>query len=460
MPENKYSLTAIVLILLMAVSVLNPYTAGDVLLFLIIAFIVLYKMFGDYTILLLLALRPTIDYWRDYVLFNYENYHFNINAALSVLLLIWSVYFLIQHRDYFIRLPYRWAWIIFIIWCGSSAVYSYDLASTITETIKAANLFSLFAVAYILYLRDGHRFTRWFKIALIGGAVPVFAIAIWQFFTQSGMSIDGYTNRIYGTFAHPNILATYALLLFMFWFNEALIKKTKFWQEEKWLSYLTAGFLIAMIFLTYTRIAWIGLAVFLVCAGWVYYRRAVLYIVIGIALFYALFYPVNSFLISNADINLQNISLISRLTSRNQEADSISWRADIFNKVLPLFYRHPFIGYGYGSFAKVWDDNKGVENIWDNTSEAHNDYLKVGFEGGVIGLTLFMIIFLRMIWQQVKFGRKHGWKNLAFLTMIFVYLILSLSDNMLHHTPMIWWLWAVWGYLEAENEEHRLARLD
>ena len=214
-----------------------------------------------------------------------------------------------------------------------------------------------------------------------------------------------------------------------------------------------SDFLVAIIFLTYTRIAWIGFALFLLTAGWVYYRRFTIGLITGVALFYLIFYPVNAFLVENANINLQSIDIIARLTTRNREADSISWRADVFNKVLPLYRARPILGYGYGSFAQVWDDSKGVENLWDNTSEAHNDYLKVGFEGGAVGLVLYLSIFASLIFRQIRIGLKHNWKNLVYLASIFVYLILSASDNMLHHTPVIWWLWALWGMWEAETTE-------
>jgi hypothetical protein len=31
-------------------------------------------------------------------------------------------------------------------------------------------------------------------------------------------------------------------------------------------------------------------------------------------------------------------------------------------------------GYGYGSFAAVWDENKGIANLWDN-------YFGTGYSG-------------------------------------------------------------------------------
>lgn len=458
---NKLTLTQALVGALLIFTIFNPTTAGDILALLGIVIVVLYKLFGDYALLTLLLVRPTMDYWRDYVIFSYNAIHINLNAAVSVLLLLWSIMFFYKHFGEFKKVPLLIVWSAFIIWCSLSVVWSFDKMSTITETLKGANLFALFAMANILRQKHGEFFDKTFFWLFIGAGLAPFTIAIYQLVTRAGMTIDGTPNRIYGTFAHPNILATFSLILFIFLFHKyynylkhttRLIKfKPQLFKESKGELYILAMIFLAIIIaLTYTRIAWIGLGIFLLAIGLRYARRQTVTIALSIIFIYALFFPINFWLKNNLNINLQQNHLIARLTSRNMEADSISWRADLFNKVIPLWTKHPLIGYGYGSFAKVWDDNKGVENIWDSTSEAHNDYLKVGFESGLIGLALYLGIFITLLYREIKFGQKNDWINFVFITSILVYLTLSASDNMLHHTPVIWWWWAVWGYWSAK----------
>lgn len=451
---KKFSPSSLFIMLLAIFTIINPSTGLDLLAFLVIVFIILQKIFGEYFILILLAIRPTIDYWRDYNLFSFRSFDFNINAALSIFLLIWSIYFFAKNHHYFNQIPTKTIWLIFIAWCSITAVYSYDLASTIQETIKAANLFSLFGICYIMSIKDNAKFKKDFLKALLTASVIPFLVAIYQFFSKTGMDIDGIGNRIYGTFAHPNILATYTLLLLMVLLNESFISKNKTLKTGDNLSKWFGVFLLAIIALTYTRIAWIGVALLFIIVSMVYYKKILIYLLAGITLFYGLFYPFNKLLIVDYNFNLQSINLISRLTTRNEDSDSVRWRADLVNKVLPLFEKNPILGYGYGSFPKVWDDNKDITNIWDNTSEAHNDYIKIAFESGIIGLILFLGIFLNLIYNQISFAVKNKWINIVFIASIAIYLVLSLSDNMLHHTPMIWWLWAVWGWWMAETKNH------
>lgn len=445
---KKFAPSSILVMLLAIFTIINPSSGLDILVFLAITFIILQKVFGEYFILILLVARPTLDYWRDNHLSSLQLFDVNINAALSVFLLVWSIYFFIKNRGYLKNIPTKTVWLAFIGWCSLTAIYSYDLGSTITETIKAANMFGLFGVCYVMSIKNQARFKKDFLKALIAASVIPLLAATYQFLSRTGMDIDGVANRIYGTFAHPNILATFVLLLITVMINKFFITKN-FKDTDAWPK-LVCIFLLGIIALTYTRIAWIGAAVFFLVVGMIYYKKKLLYLLAGIALFFVLFYPFNNYLTTTYNINLQSISLISRLTARNEDSDSVKWRTDLANKVLPLFAKKPILGYGYGSFPKVWDDNKDIANIWDNTSEAHNDYIKVAFESGIIGLILFLSIFINLLYNQISFAVKNKWTNIAFIASIVVYLILGLSDNMLHHTPMIWWLWAVWGWWAAE----------
>lgn len=458
---NKLSFSNYLIVALLLFTIFNPTTGGDILAFLAIAVIVLYKLFGDYALLSLLIIRPTIDYWRDFVVLSLNNFHININAGISLLLLVWSAGFFIKNYQEFKKIPLKNLWILFLFWCALSFFWSFDKVSTITETAKAANLFALFGMAYILRSRNDHYFDKIFFWSFISSAILPLSTALYQFFTKTGMTIDGTANRIYGTFAHPNILATFCLLLFIFLFDKyqnfvkhptSILKFVPNWLKESKKELYPIALIILMVFiaLTYTRIAWIGLAFFILALGLYHHRRQTITALIVLVSLYGLFFPINMWLVENLNINLQNNPLVARLTSRNMEADSITWRADLFNKIIPLWSNRPLIGYGYGSFARVWDDNKGVDNIWDTTSEAHNDYLKVGFESGLVGLAIYLAIYFKLLYREIKFGQKNAWTNFVFILSILVYLILSVSDNMLHHTPVIWWLWALWGYWSAK----------
>ncbi len=473
--RDTFALWAWLIIGLIGFTIINPTSAGDIMAFLLIALIVLHKLFGERAILLFLAFRPTIDGLRDYSFFSLGSVTFNINAAISMLLAGWAAYFFIKNREYWKEIPAKYPWLIFIAWCAITFFYSFDQSSTITETLKAANLFALFGVCNILRRKEGEAFVWPFYLSLIIASCFPLLLAAYQLVTRTGMTIDGVSNRIFGTFAHPNLLATYTVLLFIVLADYTYRFQLRFEKKNLIDQFISPvkqffrrfnartihhvhdftpfafAFLLLIIAFTYTRVAWIGLAAFILAICFFYYEKIFLWVVVGSVAFFTLFYPLNNWLGHTYNINLQSNSIISRLTSRNEDADSIQWRADIANKIIPLFQARPYLGYGYGSFSKVWDYNKGVENLFDNTSEAHNDYLKVAFESGVIGLFLYLSIFFTLMYHEFRDLLRGRWIHFSFLLCILVYLVMSLSDNMLHHTPVIWWMWAVWGYWAAKK---------
>ncbi|MCX6780150.1 MAG: hypothetical protein NT034_03155, partial [Candidatus Magasanikbacteria bacterium] len=178
---NKLTLTQWLIAALLIFTIFNPTTAGDILAILAIVIIVLYKLFGDYALLALLLARPTMDYWRDYIIFSYNAIHLNINAAVSVLLLLWSIIFFYKHYTEFKKVPLAGIWLSFIVWCAASFFWSFDRMATITETLKGANLFALFAMAYILRHKHGEFFDKTFFWLFISSSIAPFLLAIYQF---------------------------------------------------------------------------------------------------------------------------------------------------------------------------------------------------------------------------------------------------------------------------------------
>src|SRR3989344_9397908 len=128
--QKKFSPSSYAAIFLAIFTIINPSSGLDILALLAIIFIILQKIFGEYFILILLVARQTLDYWRDIYLFSVKSFDLNINAALSVFLLIWSVYFFIKNRHYFKSIPTKTIWLLFIGWCALTAIYSYEFAST------------------------------------------------------------------------------------------------------------------------------------------------------------------------------------------------------------------------------------------------------------------------------------------------------------------------------------------
>jgi O-antigen ligase len=84
------------------------------------------------------------------------------------------------------------------------------------------------------------------------------------------------------------------------------------------------------------------------------------------------------------------------------------------------------------------------------SNESHNDFVKFYVDGGVVGLTVFVLALLAFIFPVLRVRRltpSHSLRNMATLiALLMVTLVVaSLSDNVFKNTPVQWILAIVTG---------------
>jgi O-antigen ligase len=88
--------------------------------------------------------------------------------------------------------------------------------------------------------------------------------------------------------------------------------------------------------------------------------------------------------------------------NRETLASSRTW---IWGGAWNVFMAHPVTGAGLGSFQTVFPQRTQYDGSWGYVAQAHNDYLQVLADGGIIGGVLmiwFMVLVLRDIFRGVR----------------------------------------------------------
>jgi O-antigen ligase len=132
-----------------------------------------------------------------------------------------------------------------------------------------------------------------------------------------------------------------------------------------------------------------------------------------------------------------------------QGENSFSWRVNLWIASFPMILQSPIWGHGLSSFlplsVKFFDSPQGVG--------AHNVYIELLFETGLLGLLSYLAIFagiLNRLWKTIK--RSTGEMNKKyFLVLAYVisYLIINISDNMLFYLAFNWYFWFFIGLVMA-----------
>lgn len=228
--------------------------------------------------------------------------------------------------------------------------------------------------------------------------------------------------RVTSLFSNPNILAVYLLLCFPFslW---AIFKKPK--RRRARLFYAATAILCALcIFFTWSRGAWLGL--FLECFLFLLFHSKTSRIaILGLL-------PVALLSVPLLPHNFQN-----RLFSIGDVRESSNrYRLQTWQGTWKMLCEHPFgIGIGEDAWRAVYPHYavSGTKTV----PHAHNIFLQVMAEVGLLGLLFFLLILffsLRNSFQKRQF---------AALAAILGTLVMGMFDHLWYFAGMLLPFWAV-----------------
>ncbi len=263
--------------------------------------------------------------------------------------------------------------------------------------------------------------------------------------------------RVTSSMGNPDFLAGYLVGLIPLTFILLLMKR----RGQFWLITTILFFQILSLILTYSRGGWVAafltfliLLSLLTYANWIKdppLLRSIISLktaVWGIACM-VLIGSVTAF------IMWDEIAAALYRFSHLSEGESVSNRFYFYQGAAAIWLSRPILGYGIGSFNRMFAEFRDVElskflpfNIW-NLNHAHNEFLEIAAETGIVGLVLYIAIIgllLYQVWSTLL--RHRSQENLILLGVfggITAILIHNLFTVTLRHTPSAFLLWGFIG---------------
>jgi O-antigen ligase len=112
-------------------------------------------------------------------------------------------------------------------------------------------------------------------------------------------------------------------------------------------------------------------------------------------------------------------------------------RAHFWSVTLDIIKAHPYVGTGLGAFGVVYT-KYDTRNGFFRLEQAHNDYLQVLSDGGIIGGVVALSFVVLLFYLALKRARSHDdfrrGVALAALSGCFAVLVHSFFDFTLHTT--------------------------
>lgn len=386
---------------------------------------------NQWGLFLFIFFRPALDFSTGINILAIGNFNLNLAALLGVAILFLSAWLLVKNWPEFIKMNLLWPWLVFLGVNFLSLILSFSLSTSLAELARLATIFSLFILGF-LTIKTNQDLTRLIKVIIFSSFLPS-ALAFYQFLVGGGLK-DGDDFRIYGTFAHPNMLAFFlcfiiVLTVFIFLNNDR--KKV-----SSLLYGLLAFFSMFLLVFTYTRGAWLVFFIFVFIIGLLRYGRFLVLTLAALLLFYLVVPPFQERV--NTLINPDPYG-------------SIAWRLELWRDGFSYFKKQPLLGYGLGTAALVIADNRGPQL---GSPEPHNDYLRLALDSGVLGLGSYLLLvfsllflLLRCYFQQTR--PKLKMFNLFLFAFGVALYLMSFGDNVLNDTALQWSFWVLVGALLA-----------
>lgn len=388
----------------------------------------------------MIVLRTATDFLTDQEVFQLGAWSINFTSLAGLLVIIFALFIFLRHKGWREKIPLSTNWLLFLIAAVILTLWSINFKSSLVEILRWSSFFALFVLGFFLG-RGGERTTIVIKTLIFSSVIPVL-VSLNQALSGGGF-FDGTRWRVNGTFVHPNMLGFYLVyILTLSLFIFLTLKKQAI---EKYFYLLFSLPLFAALILTYTRGAWVALAVILVLIGLFRFRLFLFSSLVVLIMFYALFSPFQE------RVN----SLISFSAS-----DSTVWRLDLWRDALGYAQNRPWTGYGPGTAIQVIGQNRPVTL---GSSEPHNDYVKILLETGLIGLFFFALLILSL-WSNLWRGYRQEEsprRQLLFMFLLifsFSFYLMSAGDNLLKDSSLQWSFWVLIGALmfrRAELKEKR-----
>jgi O-antigen ligase len=296
-----------------------------------------------------------------------------------------------------------------------SLVVAADRAATAKEVVKWGEVLVLLALTWH-YARDiGQvRLVVWCVI-LAGVAEALLGSAQWVL-AQGSLGPGGASIRVFGTFGQPNPFGGYlnfalacALALVLYGIDA----------RERWAAGAASALLLIAQALANSRGAQLGmlaLLLTLLVVGWRRERLAGLVALVGVPLV-VLAWVTHIIPASVQEQLLAQVRLNDVLSGQVNDANfSTVERLAHWIAGLRMFAAHPLLGVGAGSYDAAYAAY-ALPDWPESLGHAHNYYINVAAETGVLGLLAFLAVVVASLvfgWRTAHLASTSGGSRIGF----------------------------------------------
>ena len=285
-------------------------------------------------------------------------------------------------------------------------IFSYIKNGFLASSLQDSIIFLAYFILYFLTinnLKNQYQFKSFIQLFFLTSfIIALYTILHYYNFISYLQEYDKVASLI----GQKNWISNYLALIFPLMFCFYLLEKIK---RKKIIYFISLSFLYAALMICQSRGIWISISFSLLFGVFLVFKfnlsnpfkenKKWLISLVIIFIFITLIYSADN------PLNKGALTVPQRAISTFDEKD-LSINMHILNwKVTGLMIKDkPFLGGGIGSFkidyldyqARFLKEHPEYNKYWTNAKEAHNEYLQIGVEIGLLGLGIILIIILKL----------------------------------------------------------------
>lgn len=405
-------------------------------------------------LVLILLFRASGDLLLAATKLNFGEMNIGFGALINAFMLLIALLLVVEKPGIFPKKMFS-MWSFFLL----AGLYGVLIAPSKSDAIRmylgTLSNFSVFIGSFYL-IRSREGFGICARLVLWSSAVPV-GYALFDLFVNGSLGgLAGF--RLKSTFSHPNIFAFYLTLvisLALYILKNDMAASLPPVKRTALMIYMFV--LLVLLLLTQTRSAWIACFALFFLYGFWFERRYLVYLILA---------PFLALLIPSVQERLLDLGTGNEYV-QYAKLNSFAWRRLMWETGLKWMQAGRYLlGYGGESFSyysPVFFPLSGGSHMG-----AHSVYVQLFFELGLVGLSAFLWLFIRGALYLRSLFLDDRLAGLTAVVLIIEYLMVSISDNVLHYLVFNWYFWFIIGaalatatfHREAESAQRGLAGID
>jgi O-antigen ligase len=274
----------------------------------------------------------------------------------------------------------------------------------VREAARVGSIVGAFLLVSWWVEEDSARFRTGWAILSAGLAAPLL-VATYQFVNGSGNTETEGLNRLQGTFSHPNSFGEFLVPFVLVAISDLHSARGR----RRVAQLLLAGILCAMIVLSFSRTAelalLVGFAVLPILQGHVLRKHALVRGLVLFGAFALLGWILLGTYVRQRFVDLDFSSFALDLARTGTSENSLTWRIFNWAGLISLGLVHPWVGHGAGMTTVL---NPLISPVNGVPFNAHNDFVRFFFEGGLIGLACYAIYCVLLCSWVVRVAKRRG----------------------------------------------------